>query len=196
LLAVELAITIGAALVTDAWSSPFAFSLITPVVVAGMARGFLYGLAVSATAIVAVGVADIAWESTGSRTALQWIAELILVAIVAGYARRILGERELEQSLAMSRIGQLADANALLFSLHRVAQALPASLDLDEALDSTMTRLRDLFDYDAAALLLHDETDDTWVTGRRDGVRVPSRLTTEPSARTASAPTTCARMLP
>ena len=99
----------------------------------------------------------------------------MLVALVAGYARRISGEADRQQSLALDRLGRLADANALLFSLHRVAQTLPASLDLDEVLDSTMGRLRDLFEFEAAAVLLYDETDRGWVTARREAARA-SRL--------------------
>jgi signal transduction histidine kinase len=179
LLAAELAVTVAVVAASGSWSSPYAFSLITSVVVAGMAYGFVYGLLFASSAIAAVGAADVLWETTDTRIAVQWIAELLLVAGVAGYARRILVERELEQRLALSRIDQLADANALLFSLHRVAQALPASLDLDEALDSTIGRLADLFDYDAAALLVLDETDGTWVTARRDGIRLPPRMATD-----------------
>lgn len=177
--AVELVITAFLVAVTEAWSSPYAFSLITVVVIAGLARGYVSALGFATAAVIVVGAADLAWEGTEARSTVQWVFELVLVAIVAGYARRILGERELEQNIAMTRIGQLADANALLFSLHRVAQALPASLDLDEALDSTMGRLRDLFDYDAAALLVLDDTDGSWVCARRDGVRLPSRFTTD-----------------
>ena len=101
----------------------------------------------------------------------------MLVALVAGYTRRISGEADRQQSLALDRLGRLADANTLLFSLHRVAQTLPASLDLDEALDSTMRRLRDLFDYAVAAVLLYEETDHGWVTARQEGIRLPARLT-------------------
>lgn len=179
LLAFELGVTAGLVAWSGSWSSPYAFSLITNVVIAGMGYGFTGALLLASAAIVVVGTSDLVAEGTDNRTAVQWIAELLLVAGVSGYARRILGERELEQSLAMSRIHQLADANALLFSLHRVAQALPASLDLDEALDSTIGRLSELFDYDAAAVLVHDDTDGTWVTARRDGVRLPGRLATD-----------------
>jgi hypothetical protein len=77
------------------------------------------------------------------RVPAQWASWMVLIALVAGYARRISGEADRQQTLALDRLGRLADANALLFSLHRVAQSLPASLDLDEALDSTMGRLRD-----------------------------------------------------
>ena len=73
---------------------------------------------------------------------------LLLVALIAGYARRISGEADRQHTLALDRLGRLADANALLYCLHRVTQTLPASLDLDEVLDTTMDRLRDLFDFD------------------------------------------------
>jgi signal transduction histidine kinase len=175
----ELAVTSLAVAGTQAWSSPFTFSLVTPAIVAGLARGFIPGLAMCSASVLVVSVADGLWVGTTPLEASQWIVELILVALVAGYARRILGEREEARNLALDRVGQLADANALLFSLHRVAQTLPASLDLDEALDSTMSRLRDLFDFDAAALLTLDDTDGTWVVARRDGVRPPARLATE-----------------
>jgi len=178
-LAAETALAIVVAATTGAWSSPFAFLLITPVVIAAMGRGFVAGLAFAAAAVVAVGAADLVWDGTSARTSVQWIAELLLVAVAAGYARHILGEQQLEHSLAMTRIGQLADANELLFSLHRVAQALPASLDLDEALDSAMGQLRSLFDADAAAILVLDETDGSWVAARRHGVRLPGRVATE-----------------
>jgi signal transduction histidine kinase len=179
LLAAEASLVVVVVATTGAWSSPFAFVLITPVVIAAMAGGFVPGLAVAATAIVAVGVADVLGEHTDARTSVQWAAEILLAAVAAGYARHILGEQELERSMAMSRIDQLADANDLLHSLHRVTQALPASLDLDEALDSAMGQLRSLFDADAAAILVLDETDGAWLAARREGVRLPARLSTD-----------------
>ena len=69
----------------------------------------------------------------------------------------------------------MSDANALLYSLHRVAQTLPASLDLDDVLDSTVSRLRGLFEFDSAVILLFDETDGQWAVVRRDGVRLPNK---------------------
>jgi signal transduction histidine kinase len=43
-------------------------------------------------------------------------------------------------------------------------------------LDSTAGQLRDLFDHDAAALLLFDDTDNRWHVVRREGTRPPVRL--------------------
>src|SRR3546814_20370133 len=71
----------------------------------------------------------------------------------------------------MDRLGRLADANTLLYQLHQVTQTLPASLDLNEVLDATHEQLKELFDYDALALLVHDDTDQRWHVMRRDGDR-------------------------
>ncbi|MFP5489599.1 MAG: GAF domain-containing protein [Acidimicrobiia bacterium] len=106
----------------------------------------------------------------------QWGVELFLVAIVAAYARRISGEADERQAVALDRMGRLADANELLFSLHQVAQELPASLDLDEALDSTIERLRDLLRFDTAAVLIFEESDRSWSVARRYGARLPNAM--------------------
>ena len=93
------------------------------------------------------------------RTTVQWSVIVLLVAVIAGYTRRISGEADRQRSLALDRLTRLSDANALLFSLHRVAQSLPASLDMDEVLDTTVARLRGLVDFSAVAILLFDDTD-------------------------------------
>src|SRR5207302_1106774 len=156
----------------------------------GFSRGFPFGLLVAAVSVFAITVPDYLRTSDYQfRVAAQWASEMVLIAVVSGYARRISGEAARQQSLALDRLGRLADANALLFSLHRVAQSLPASLDLDEALDSTMGRLRDLFEFGSAAVLLLDDTDGGWVVARREGTRLPSRISVDdlPPALAAAA---------
>jgi signal transduction histidine kinase len=171
----DTALCIAAVATTGGWNSPFVFSLLTPIIMGGFARGFPLGMTVAAVSVGVVGAID-AIDGADLRLTAQWASEFVLVALVAGYARRILGEADRQQSLALDRLGRLADANALLYSLHRVAQSLPASLDLDEALDSTMGRLRDLFEYSSAAILLYEETDRGWAVVRRDGSRPPERI--------------------
>src|SRR5439155_2277086 len=61
--------------------------------------------------------------------------------------------------------------NALLFSLHRVAQALPASLDMVDVLRSTITRLHDLIGFSSAAILLKDDVAGGWVVAAAEGQR-------------------------
>ncbi|MGH9186870.1 MAG: histidine kinase [Acidimicrobiales bacterium] len=169
---------VAAVISTGFWESPFVFSLITAVTVAGFARGFGFALQISVASSLAVSIPDVLTVDRDHGEDIQLVAVLLLVAVVSGYARRISGEADLQHSLALDRVGRLADANALLFSLHRVAQALPASLDLDEVLDSTMTRLRDLFEFDVAAVLLLDDTDGAWSLGRVSGARLPGKLPT------------------
>jgi signal transduction histidine kinase len=178
----EIAVTVSAVIATGYWTSPFVFSALTAVAVAGFARGFGFGLRIAAASLLAVTLPwaiDANWGESEVRTSVQWAVELHLVALVAGYARRISGEADIQQSLALDRLGRLADANQLLFSLHQVAQTLPASFDLDEALDSTMTQLKDLFDHDAVVIVLLDETDGQWHVLRREGTRPPARFDLE-----------------
>ncbi len=175
----EVAIHLGVVVMTGLWSSPFVFCLITALVVAGFARGFAFALRVSATASVAISLpyvllSQVTQESL-SRSS-TWSALLMLIAIVAGYGRRISGEADRERDLALDRLGRLADANALLYSLHRVAQTLPASLDMNEVLESTVSRLRGLVDFDAVLIMLFDDTDGHWQVIRQEGCHLDGRL--------------------
>ena len=73
-------------------------------------------------------------------------------------------------------MNRLADANSLLFNLHRITQTMPASLNLHEVLSSTIVRLRTLIDFDAACILIVDETDGSWVVSRRQAMRIGQLL--------------------
>ena len=64
---------------------------------------------VAVASVAVVGVVDYVQEPDLRLTA-QWASEFVLVALVAGYARRILGEADRQQSLALDRLGRLADA--------------------------------------------------------------------------------------
>ena len=175
----EIAFHVAAVVATDYWESPFVFSLMTAIVVAGFARGFGFGLRLAMGAALAISLANAAspnFDSQDIRIALQWSIVLALVGVVAGYARRISGEADRQHSLALDRLDRLSDANALLFSLHRVAQTLPASLDLGDVLDTTVARLRGLVDFDAVAILVFDDTDQSWQVIRREGAALPNRL--------------------
>jgi signal transduction histidine kinase len=183
LIGVEIAVAVLAVDASGGWDSPFVFSLVTAVAIAGFAGGAVFGAASTMICTLAVTLPDYLGSSEPSgdilREAGQWAAELMLVALVAGYARRINSEATQQQSLTMDRLERLAEANALLFSLHRVAQVLPASLDLQEVLESTSGRLGELFDFDCAVLLLPDEVDSSWHVAKRTGHRVSGPLAAE-----------------
>ena len=178
----ELVLPILAVVNTGYWDSPYVFSILTAVTIAGFARGFAFGLRLAGVAGAAVSIPALAaagYDDEALRLAAQWASILLLVALVAGYGRRISGEADRQHSVALERLGRLADANTLLFSLHRVAQTLPASFDLDEVLDTTLSRVRDLFDSDAVAILLLDDTDSHWTVLRRHGVRLEDTIAHE-----------------
>ncbi len=174
----EVALGVAAVCCTGGWESPFIFSLMTAVIVAGFARGFAFALRLALVSSAAVTITYLGHQVNDERIQLsiEWSLVVILVAVVAGYARRISGEADRQHSLALDRLGRLTDANALLFSLHRVTQTLPASLDLDDVLDTTITRLRGLFEFDSAAIMVLDDTDAGWQVVRRENVRLPAQL--------------------
>ena len=175
----ETAFHVAVTAATGFWDSPFVFSLMTAIVVAGFARGFGFGVRIGMGAAVALPLGDVArpdFEGPDLRVAAQWTIVLALVGVVAGYARRISGEADRQHSIALDRLDRLSDANALLFSLHRVAQTLPASLDLGDVLDSTVARLRGLVDFDSVAIMVFDDTDRSWQVIRREGASLPNRL--------------------
>lgn len=178
----EVGGTVLIVVATGYWDSPLAFSVVTAVVIAGFARGFGFALRVAGAAVLAVSVPwsfETTYSPESREVVVQWAVVVLLAALVAGYAQRILGEADERQVLAMDRLGRLTDANSLLYQLHQVTQTLPASLDLDEVLDTTVAQLQELFHYDSAAILLLDDTDQRWHTLRREGGRLPVSLATD-----------------
>jgi signal transduction histidine kinase len=178
----EVLMLVIAVVMTGYWDSPLIFSLLTAIVVAGFARGFGFAVRIGLCAALMVSIPYTLPhlnDPAAIRLSAEWSMVLLLVALIAGYARRISGEADRQHSLALDRLGRLADANALLFSLHRVTQTLPQSLDLDDVLDTTIGRLRGLFDFDFGAILVFDDTAGDWQLLRREGTRLPLRLATD-----------------
>ncbi len=174
-----------AILATESWNSPYAIVLLPTAVLAAFARGPSFALQLSSLSALVISIRHV-WKASetgetvhGIQAAGAWLALFTVVALVTGWARQVLRESARQQSLAMDRVGRLAEANALLYSLHRVAQTLPASLDLDEVLDSTLHRLRDLIEFDATTILLFEESDGTWVPVRHAGNPGQISLTTD-----------------
>ena len=177
----EMSIHTLAVVATGSWWSPFAFSLLPSALLAGFARGPRFAVRLTSAAALAVSVRHIVVAATlsqGVKDAGVWLGLLMLVAISSGWARQVSHETARQQSLTLDRLGQLTEANALLSSLHRVAQTLPASLDLDDVLSSTLGRLRDLIDFTSCAILLYEDSDQSWTTARRSGPWVPGHLAT------------------
>ncbi|MDQ6909391.1 MAG: histidine kinase [Actinomycetota bacterium] len=178
---IEVAINAIAVMATGFWASPFVFSLMTGVILAGFAFGFTLALESAALAFVSVSFPFLVSDPSisGVQTTGQWMMELALVSVLAGYARRLFGEAQAQQTLALDRVSQLTEANDLLVSLHRLAQVLPASLNLTDVLASSVERLRGLVDCDVLAVLLRDETNSSWTVAFSEGARLARSLTDE-----------------
>ena len=169
-----------AVMATGNWNSSFAYCLVPSTLLAGFASGPLRALELigaSAGVISLRHLTDLGIRSGGARTA-AWCGVLALVALTSGLARRV-SEDAARQQRAEEKVDRLSEANALLFSLQRVAQSLPASLDLDDVLDSTVTRVRSLIDADAVTVLLYSESDRSWDAVRTKGYRGSYSLRTE-----------------
>lgn len=173
----EVAVTTLAVATTGRWSSPLLLVLLSAIIVLGLRSGLRWGVAggLGASAMV-IGFDLFHSETHPLAVSGQWVVQLFLVAVVTGYARALTGEANRQHSMALDRLGRLADANALLFSLHRIAQTLPASLDLSEVLDSTVARLRSLVTVDRYAILIFEEADASWEVIRQEGLQLETRL--------------------
>jgi signal transduction histidine kinase len=169
----EQALNIIAVVLTSAWRSPFVLFFIPTGMLAGFAVGAAYSAAVSATAIIFTTIPHVAEVGTGSglRDGAIWAALLGVVAYTTGLARRAALDSARQQADALDRVSQLAEANSLLFALQKVAQSMPASLDLDDVLDSSVRRLRSMVRHDSLAVYLLDHATDRLVLARSGGVR-------------------------
>jgi signal transduction histidine kinase len=177
----SLAVVVG----TGFWASPYVFCLATAILAAGFARGFGFAFRTAIAAVLAVAL-PYHLEEPGARllVTVQWGGELLLVGIIAGYARRLFGEAEEQDVLARQ-------ANDLLAQLHEVAQTLPTSLDLDDTVGQAIAELRERFPIDVAVVLLRDTaaTTTTWMVATAEGVRLAPSLEDgelPPAARAAA----------
>jgi signal transduction histidine kinase len=173
-LLVDAVLAVTVVLVSGAWASPWVLALVPPTIAAGFAKGSVYAVEQCAAVVVAVSIGwFVGADDVGEHFDLALLLAALLVgtAVVSGMVRKVSRESAQAQSLALGQVGRLTEANGLLVSLHRVAQTLPASLDLDDVLDSTIGRLRDLMVFDSVTIFLHEEGDETWVPVRRSGNR-------------------------
>jgi signal transduction histidine kinase len=157
----EQALHLTVVLATGAWASPFALCLIPSGMLAGFAAGGFFSAQLGVAAIAAVTAvhANEVGIREGLRDGLLWTGLLGLVAFTSGLTHRAGLEAARQQQLALDRVSRLAEANSLLFSLQRVAQTLPASLDLDDVLDSTVQRMQAMVRHDALSVFLVNATD-------------------------------------
>ena len=174
-IAIEQTFNTAAVLLSGGWSSPFVLFFVPTGMLAGFAAGAMYSVYVAAIAVVVTTVqfVGVVGVRTGLRDGALWAGLLALVAFTSGLAHRAAVDAARQQQAAMDRVSRLAEANSLLFSLQRVAQTLPASLDLEEVLDSTVGRLRSMVTHDTIAVYLLDTATQRMVPARTNGIIQP-----------------------
>lgn len=153
---VEQALHTSLVMLTGAWTSPVALCLIPTAMLAGFASGTVFAVQLAAASTLVVTVQHL--PGAGAAQALQdaalWAGLLGLVAFTSGLSQRAAIDAERQKELALARVSQLSEANSLLFALQRVAQSMPASLDLDDVVDSTFKRVRSLVPSTSVSLYL------------------------------------------
>jgi signal transduction histidine kinase len=171
----EQILNTAAVLLSGAWASPFVLFFVPTGMLAGFAAGAIYSVYVAAIAVVVATVqfVGVVGVTAGLRDGALWAGLLGLVAFTSGLAHRAAADAARQQQAAMDRVSRLAEANSLLFSLQRVAQTLPASLDLEEVLDSTVGRLRTMLAHDAIGVYLLDTATQQMVPARTNGIPAP-----------------------
>ena len=171
---IELAAVTAAVMLTGAWTSPFVLLLVPAGMLAGFAAGAAFSAQLAAAAVAVITVQHV--PSVGVRQGLQdgalWVGLLGLVAFTSGLAHRAAFDAARQQQVALDRVSRLAEANSLLFALQRVAQTLPASLDMEEVLDSTAGRLSNMVRHDLVAVYLVDPTTRRATPVRTHGIEI------------------------
>ena len=171
----EQSLNVAAVILTGAWTSPFVLFFVPTGMLAGFAVGELYSIYVAGAAVVVTTVQHVGAVglSAGMQDAVLWTGLLMMVAFTTGLAHRAAVDAAKTQQVALDRVSRLSEANSLLFSLQRVAQQLPASLDLEEVLDSTVSRLRSMVDHDTLVVYILEPSTNTMNPARSHGVERP-----------------------
>lgn len=173
----EVAVAVGSVMATEGWDSPFIFSLFTPVIAAGFARGLAHALRIAVISSIAVFVGAYVFdESTGIRPVASWTGELVLVAGLASYGRWLHRRAERATALSESERILLTQANDLLVNLNRLSRDLPASFDLQETISGALGKVRDATQGDLIAVLLIEPLSTAWTVAMSEGARLPDAL--------------------
>ena len=158
---VEQALFTALVMLTGAWLSPLALCLIPSAMIAGFAAGTVFAAQLAASTILLVSAQFLA-DNTMRRSlndVIVWTALIGTVVFTSGLAQRAGVDAARQRDAANVRVSRLAEANSLLFALQRVAQSMPASLDLDDVVDSTLKRVSSLVPADSLVLYLVNDTD-------------------------------------
>lgn len=158
---VEVSVHTVLVMLTGAWDSPLALCLIPTAMIAGFAAGSAFAVQVMVPSVIVVSVQHLPGgpAATQVQDAALWAGLLGVVTFTSGLSQRAAANAARQKAAVLQRVNRLTEANSLLFALQRVAQSMPASLDLDDIADSTLQRVKSLVPADSVSLYLMNETD-------------------------------------
>jgi signal transduction histidine kinase len=180
-IAIEVAVTLCATVISGGWSSPFVFVVLVGILVAGFTRGYVGGFAAAGAASLTLLVAGMVSESAAgpADTSAQVVLVYAASGAVAGYARRLFVDAAAEQAEFEGRMSRLTEANALLAQLTEVALVLPSSLDLGDTVLTAIAHLQELIDFTGGAVLVLDAATGTWRAEAAAGLPAPPPMTVD-----------------
>lgn len=179
LLPVTDALLLGiAAGLTGGFDSPFIYCVIVAAIIAAFGWGWLIGLAsiASATfAMLVVGALADGFNLT-NRFNLVLLFALLALPAVAVFIKGLLADAAARERSRVGQLNALSEANQVLGVLNQITGALPASLDLNEAVESIRAQLVTAFGADTIALFTPDGVNQTWIRQLGVGTPVPHTL--------------------
>ena len=174
----DLALVLAAVGMTGGWHSPFVLLLLVSVLVAGFGRGYLAAFMIAGGALVGVALPAMLLGHGGDPTDTAGAVVLVLTATAAvgGYSRGLFVEAHQRQRATSDELTRLAEVNHHLLLLYQLTQALPASLDLNEAVVASRRSLGELTRFEVFAVLTTDEAGEEWHVELAEGLRLPQTL--------------------
>ncbi|MGH9072298.1 MAG: histidine kinase, partial [Acidimicrobiales bacterium] len=180
----ELILAIVAVVLTGGWHSPFVVVLAAPIAGAGLMSGLGQAaamVAASATTIALAGLSGIGISYRASTSAvvgahpgLSWSVELVLLAVIGAYSRRLANQASTQSLEAnthlVSQLEALSRANELLVELHQLDGAIPATVSATEIVDAALAKLTELAVPDTAMIVLGGSAPGTWTVAAAVGV--------------------------
>ena len=158
---VEVSVHTVLVMLTGAWDSPLALCLIPTAMIAGFAGGSAFAVQVMVPSVIVISVQHLPGGPAAEQIqdAALWAGLLGVVTFTSGLSQRAAANAARQKAAVLQRVNRLTEANSLLFALQRVAQSMPASLDLDDIADSTHQRVKSLVPADSVSLYMMNETD-------------------------------------
>jgi len=160
---------------TGGWSSPLLLQMGAVVLISGLIGGLLATEAVVAAVAVVAGIAALAGVGpvhVGEASSVA--AELVVVAGLGVFARRMVLRRSGNTGEEIARLRRAAELNGVLLELYAKALGEPGSLGVEAAIGEVVRAVEDAFLPDAFALLLEHRFEQgasrTWDVVARSGL--------------------------